>query len=866
MKFAYSPLRFAIFAAMNTHSFAANDVETNKNNVNASLQTIVVEAKEKSEVGNTVYSKDQLESMPNSKKSITDFLKTNSNVQFSRDANSAGTQGSLAPDKISINGAPNFANKFVVNGVNTSNTFDPVGESADANYYGMPSNSQTANINTDLLCELEVIDSNAGAEHGDFLGGVIQAKTCAPQTEIGQIHGSLSYDYTTDAWARFNYLNETEETSFEEKQDATHNREYTIHGSSANFYGRMSEKLGLSLNLAKRNSVIPVISGFVEGEKVKTEENNDSIGLTLFYTPNATSKYQFGIEHYNYDKEGYYKNTLNSNYNIDTITHSFFINNEKLFEQFKLEQNLNYRTSELNRELKQNYSVNWAYSPISKNDIIGLKDGSTYTMGGYGGDLINEQKNLSYDAKLSLNAFDFLQMNHQIKLGFGYNHNKGTWERNNDMALYTGTGYDNNTTKTDPQRGNLRDASCAIGDYLCDEGDLNYRPTTSAAFEQWNGQYLRKGTLYGKGKFTARQDQWNVFIEDSIAWKNFKARFGVRADYESLASNLNIAPRTNIEYLPFHNDKLKFLAGFNRYYGTTYLSTELDAKAYLANADLSRGLVYLDSWDSSNNYGWIKKPKTNVTGTEATDLKTPYSDERVFAINSQLANMNIGLKWVNRTFKNQIREQQPIDDQSRTYKNVDGGKSDTYTLNVASIQPIDFLNIHHNLSLGVSYIDNKTFTSDYKVLDNSNADYNTQVYFKGQVFNRSDLPTKDSPITARLTWDMKAKNIPLSWNNFFYYRDKSTNYVNQKDEKNKEIKMSLPNGKSIYVIEEKSFSSKFTWDTRLTYTAKTQRKQDLIFGLTVNNVLNKHNLMVTDSGTLSSEIGRQFIADVSFKF
>ncbi len=55
-----------------------------------------------------------------------------------------------------------------VNGVNTSNTFDPVGESADSVDYGAPSNAQTTNINTDLICELEVIDSNASAEHGDL--------------------------------------------------------------------------------------------------------------------------------------------------------------------------------------------------------------------------------------------------------------------------------------------------------------------------------------------------------------------------------------------------------------------------------------------------------------------------------------------------------------------------------------------------------------------------------------------------------------------------------------------------------------------------------------------------------------------------
>ena len=70
----------------------------------------------------------------------------------------------------------------------------------------MMGSSQAVTINTDLLCKITLLDSNVGAEFGEFTGGVVSAETCSPQTEIGKIHGSLSYDYTSDHWSDINFL------------------------------------------------------------------------------------------------------------------------------------------------------------------------------------------------------------------------------------------------------------------------------------------------------------------------------------------------------------------------------------------------------------------------------------------------------------------------------------------------------------------------------------------------------------------------------------------------------------------------------------------------------------------------------------
>ncbi|MBU3848203.1 MAG: TonB-dependent receptor plug domain-containing protein [Candidatus Acinetobacter avistercoris] len=860
MRFAYSNLSIAIFSVFSPIVLAA----TPANNTSVSLSTIISEAKQDSAVGTTVYSAEQLKNMPNGKKTIADFLKNNSNVQFERDALGSGNQASLAPEKISINGAQFYDNKFVVNGVNTSNTFDPVGDSADTTFTGVPSQSQTANINTDLLCELEVIDSNASAEHGEFLGGVISAKTCTPKTEIGKIHGSVSADYTSSAWSRFNFI-DTEEEFESNKLDnissQQYHREYDIYGLSATAYGRLNEKWGVSLNTSLRNSKIPVLSGYSD-EKVDTEENNNSIGITTYFTPHNKAKYQFGFDHFDYNRDGYLSKIIRSDYSIDTITDTFFIQSEHLFDQFKLENNLNYRTTDSERLLDQDYSAAWAYSLGDKDWLPGSSTGDTLTEGGSGGDLLNQQSTLSYDIKATFNPFKFAQSSHQFKIGAGYKHNEGTWDRPSDSVTYTGTGYirviDSKTGKyvntTTPQRGNLGDALCAAGDYLCSNTALAYKPASKdPEWQQWNGQYFKKGILYSTAKLSARQDQWFSFIEDQITFKNLKARFGVRADYDSLASNLNIAPRSSIEYTPFGNQALKLTGGYNRYYGSTYLVTELQEKQNTFKFNLSRDDEYDSHWNASNNFGWQIESEAGTLGTKATDLDTPYSDEIMFGLNGDVANLQWGLKWVNRDFKNTIRQNAQL----KSFENIDSGKADTYTITLANTLPYSLLGTLHTFNLGLSYIEDNTYISTYRDTNSLNMD--KWAYADGNLYQVGSLPTKDSPFTARFNWLIQSPDATWAWNNFFNYRSGSTNYTKTKN-------LISIDGIEATIYELEDFPSKFTWDTRATYNLKSTANQALTFGLTVSNVLNKKNQVVTTDNKVFSEEGRRFIADITFKF
>ena len=129
------------------------------------------------------------------------------------------------------------------------------------------------------------------------------------------------------------------------------------------------------------------------------------------------------------------------------------------------------------------------------------------------------------------------------------------------------------------------------------------------------------------------------------------------------------------------------------------------------------------------------------------------------------------------------------------------------------------------------------------------------------MINAEDKPSEifNTPWTTRLGWNIKFDRIPLSINNFINYQGKvdamkkiSKGYS---DKNNEQYDMYIP-----YTTK-----NTFYWDVRTTYDISLNKGLKAILGLTINNVTNRDNFYL-DSGIVYPQIGRQFIADVTFKF
>lgn len=163
------------------------------------LEPVDVEA-EKQANGKAVLKHQQLERMPNSSGSITEALKGVPNVQFDDASRSSLSGGSIVPPKISISGGKYYENNFSIDGISNNNRIDPTGIDAVTSNAYFGGEAENSFLDTDLLDSVTVYSSNVPAKYGNFVGGMVDAKTRKPSGEFG---GKVSYMHTRDNWATF---------------------------------------------------------------------------------------------------------------------------------------------------------------------------------------------------------------------------------------------------------------------------------------------------------------------------------------------------------------------------------------------------------------------------------------------------------------------------------------------------------------------------------------------------------------------------------------------------------------------------------------------------------------------------------------
>ncbi|MEN3978819.1 TonB-dependent receptor plug domain-containing protein [Acinetobacter sp. CWB-B33] len=828
MRFAHSPLALAIFSALCPIAYA-NDAENAAVQPEVKLNTIIVEAEKANEVGQTTYSKEDLEKTPNSSKNITDFLKVNPNVQFDSSARSGRQQGELNPSEISINGGLPYDNKFLINGMSINNNINPASEAGSTNVSELMGGSQTVAINTDLLCKLTVLDSNVSAEYGEFTGGVVSAETCTPKTEIGKIHGKISYDYTSDSWSKIHFPTQEQADNFEDSVSEAIQPFFTKQGMSATAYGRLSETLGMNAFGSYRKSDIPLKTSISTPTNFDQKRESTNAGLELFYTPDDKTSLKIGTQFMESESRYFLATTANSESQHTSDSQNFYINYNKALNKVQFEQQLSYQIQTASREGEKD-NLSWLKSSTKNWRASGTQiEGSFGTME-------QQEEKLEYTAKAVFDPIRIGAFSHAFKAGAGYGHYNAYWERPETTYLYSGA------------VGKLKNLNCyaASGTRFdaCDEGDST------------DGQYLANRTAYFAGKIEVQQDRWHAFAEDQIQWdKYLTATLGLRTDYDSLTKNNNIAPRSSFVYKPFGNDNLYFSTGWNRYYGLNAFYNELQDRKGLM-------MVSQNRTDLSNN--WKDKSST-ASYTYRSQLDTPYADETVFAVNGTYANTLMGLKWVNRKNKDQLRRTESLIDpridstrSTYTYDNTGHSESDIFSLSISNIEPLQFLGSQHKFSFNADYTQTERNFNSY-----SSTFYigTPQIYYDGKIINAEDRPSEafNTPWTTRLGWDIQFDNLPLSINNFISYQGKV-------DAMKKTTKgYTDENGIEYDMYTPYTTKNKFYWDLRATYDISMANGSKTTFGLTVNNVTDRKNTYIS-SGVIYPELGRQFIADVTFKF
>ncbi|MCK4620855.1 MAG: TonB-dependent receptor plug domain-containing protein [Desulfuromonadales bacterium] len=830
----------------------AGDIETATEVPQPSLQmpvmpTVTVEASRLISLSNTVViDKKKIEALPRSNANLTELLKTVPGIQFSESTDNSRTGGEIRPPEISISGGRTSENSYIFDGASNNSLLDP----DFTNYHNannLPGHSQRLFLLDHLVEDVTVLRGNIPARYGSFTGGVVEVNSINPDTEF---KGEISYRTTRSDWGQF-YIDPEKEEDFYNSISADDQPSFVKHQTSMTLHIPLNETMGLLLDYSRIESSIP-ISAF-EQKKVQ-RRRNENFFLKYLVTPQTGTEIRLSTTYAPYQGDYNLSKTLDSNYTL--IGGGFKIDaglNHRT-EIGQLEFNMNFQTSQNSREAPNNW-YSWRTTPS--------KDWGTpavASMEGGFGDLEKLERSVGTNLHLTLNELKSGPVKHTIGFGTELSYTQATFDRTEEYTQYV-------ARLADGSRSYYPVLPCPPGDTLCIEGEQfmyykNTRPVNEAHAGIFNFQ---------------------TYVEDQLSINQLSLRPGLRVSYENYQKNLNFAPRIAASYDVFGNHKTILISGYNRYYGVNLLALELESKqANIIKAcrgeikervsSVTGAVTYsCDTKTVDPKHDWTIIPKSTVSASRVSDLKTPYSDEFTLGIQQSLLGGRLELLYIDREYKDQIVSV-ILDKDEDGYIFKEWRNSGRRTHEEVSLSWQKSWKKHF-LSLNVTWEETKSNSSSYTdtfdehQIDDEPDELDLPVWYDGKLTDRSQVPINDynRPYKASLVYSV---NLPfkLSFTNTTNLRSR---YRVVDRITSGEVEM--PDGSMVNVRSlDNDYYDKVTKPSALTFDWKVAWQSPEWHGNSAEitlDILNVFNRRV-EIGTADGEylLGRQYWAGLTYKF
>lgn len=632
-----------LLAATALSSFCAlpaHAQQTKPQDDTTALETIVVKTsrfltklggKAKADTGTTVLGEDAMDIKAEGG-DANSAIKNNANVQYQRDgSNDAGSDIqdliNTKPKLLSISGGKVWENNFMLNGIGINNitgteepfgndfTSDLTAQEATPNInkvFGL--HPQTVFVPSEFVSETTVIDSNAGARYGDFLGGVVDYKLKAPSTK--KAGGSISAGFTTDELTTYNLRTEDRQNP-----NNVPKPEYAKYESAVQYNLPINESWAL-LGQYSRTAA--------SGDKAK---NAQYTGLAHDESYNETfrlaSRHETDFGDFTLD--GTYTNynqtwdaPAYADVKMDVKTRSLatrlqwerdleMLTYEALgLENVKLDANLFYNNSRTINAGGSNETYVWSLTQRSNTAYYTTKDAELLSICNIPASTLNP-------------AWRGLT---NCRVG-GYGNKKQTQED---------TGF-----KTDIEGDFLAGAFAAGLEYRRTNASRqaaeyhNYSATTRATGSTTYpcatndtackaDQFFSTKIIVPAYNLNATVNHFTTYGELDQTWGMLNLRAGLRLDHEDFFDNLNIAPRTVATITPIEGYSIA--AGYNRYYSA-------DTLAYAVRDGQPLGLAYSRSLQTNpvrKLTDWTTSQTQRYYTFSGADVDTPYKDEYTLAV------------------------------------------------------------------------------------------------------------------------------------------------------------------------------------------------------------------------------------------
>lgn len=558
------------------------------------------------------------------------------NVQYQNDGSrDAGRDGQdeidLKPMKLSISGGRVNENNFRLNGIGINNvTGSEEPFATDLGSYESTPNAnaiyglhpQTVFVPSEFVDEAILIDSNASARYGDFLGGVVDFKLAAPPEKLsgmisvgGQTDDFVSYHLGTDDGFNLDGRKKPEfgryKTAAQVGGPITDTwsfiAQYSREGATTNnqkdyrYFDLIADQYSVNAFYRLANAVETDHGTFtLEGAYTDYDEEWDG----FMYRDTRMMKQTKGLtSHFAWDRdlESIELEAIglkNVHFNAKAFyNHSDTINDGG--SDIMVQRNVWARSAVAN-----NNPATWFFSTdpdlLSWCRVPLVLSGTSATCreGGLG---YKEQSQQEKGLKADIDGDVLLG---KFAAGFEY--------RRTDAHRMRTTHLSNGLSKTLIATPIVGGFKCAPGDPFC-------------TYEQYASN---RTTLPGYDN-SISLDSFDAYAELDQSWEWLNVRAGLRLDYESFFGNLNLAPRVVATVTPVEDFAIS--AGYNRYYAADAVDYAIRDGIQLGYTETRTHLA-----DGTVPTNWTPSAAApRFYQFSGQDLDTPYIDE--FAA---------GLRWV----------------------------------------------------------------------------------------------------------------------------------------------------------------------------------------------------------------------------
>ncbi len=655
------------------------------------------------EPGKTEIPREIIDYLPTGNGGITDVLTIVPGVQFSEDYRSAENVGEVKPGKVSISGGNFYDNLFLVDGMSNSSLLDPASDNPNlaSDVAGDP---QKFFINTWLIDDVTIYDSNVSAAYDGFTGGVVDVHTREPGTKLG---GVVSYRGTGDPLTHF-FVNKDEKDQFNQGL-STKQLKFQKHFLSGSIDIPIKDRGGILFSYNRNWSLLPKRYFDTWKDEHRTSETYYLKGQ---YNINSYSYADATVSYSPHSDVYYIKNVMNSRFTIKGGGVFSGLNYVNEFDGHKIKVHLDYNWSENSKDAPDDFK-SWAitkYKPWGQYSTSTSSDVSSE--GGFGS-IDKEEHSLKLNFDHSIKPIEFYG-EHKISYGISYNFVNGMYHRLRNANQY---------------RDVVRspDVICTSG-VDCVDGD----------------QYFTRRIVTPASKVTTNVNLMSAYLEEDYKIERVSLRAGLRVSYDDFMDNVNVAPRTKLSVDVLNNGYTLISGGYNRYYAAPLLSYKLRE---------GRAVSYEERRWTYNNV--VQDWQLSSDGSKYTynysGLKTPYSDEYVANITQRVFGSYIDVKYIERHNKDQVASSRQVlgSDGIAYYSFNNNGESMYRSVQIKWTKNWENHRVMANFTWQQAKTSNNSYDNTFEL-----EDMNKIVYYNGKQIKAYELP-KDNfarPMTFNVAY------------------------------------------------------------------------------------------------------------------